>query len=154
LQAGKDLIQGLINGIKNMAGAAWDAVKSVGSSIVGGVKSLFGIGSPSRVFHEFGLNIGQGLVNGITAMHGAAADATAGLGGATLRGFGSPTAGLNLTGSGIGGGVSAGGGVIVVVNVAGGVHSDQGIAKVVRTEVLRYQQRNSRNNLSLASISG
>jgi len=152
LQAGKDLIMGLVHGVESMASAAWDAVKSVGSKIVGGFKALIGAHSPSTVFRDFGLNIGQGLVNGITAMHGAAADATAGLGGAALRGFGSPTAGLNLTGSGIGGGVSAGGGVIVVVNVAGGVHSDQGIAKVVRTEVLRYQQRNSRNNLTLAGM--
>jgi len=151
-QAGKDLIMGLVHGVESMASAAWDAVKSVGSKIVGGFKSLIGAHSPSTVFHELGMNIGQGLVNGIASMHGAAQAATAGLGNAALRGFGSPTAGLNLAGSGVGGGTSAGNGVIVVVNVQGAVHSDAGIAKVVRTEVLRYQQRNSRNNLALAGI--
>jgi len=152
VQAGKDLIQGLINGIKGMAGAAIDAVKGIGHGIMSGFKSLIGIGSPSRVFHEFGKNIGQGLVNGIASMHGEAARATAGLGNAALGGFGTPAFSGALTGSGVGGGVSAGGGVVVVVNVAGAVHSDAGIAKVVRQEVLRYQQRNSRNNLALTTF--
>lgn len=151
-QAGKDLIQGLINGVKSMASSAVDAVKGIGHDIVSGFKSLVGIGSPSRLFHEYGTNIGQGLVNGITSMHGEAAKATTGLGNAALGGFSG--AGGMLTGSGIGGGVSAGGGVIVVVNVQGAVHSDAGIAKVVRQEVLRYNQRNSRNNLALSTFGG
>jgi TP901 family phage tail tape measure protein len=151
-QAGKDIIQGLINGVKSMGSAAWDAVKSIGSSIKHGFTSLFGIGSPSRLFHEYGKNIGQGLVNGITSMHGDASRAALGLGNAALGGFGATGLGGMLAGSGIGGGVSSGGGVIVVVNVQGGVHSDAGIAKVVRQEVLRYQQRNSRNNLALSTF--
>lgn len=67
LQLGKDIIQGLINGIKGMAKGAVDAVKNVGSSIVGGVKKIFGISSPSKIFREFGGNLGEGLVQGIDA---------------------------------------------------------------------------------------
>lgn len=152
LQAGKDLIQGLINGVKSLGNAAVGAAKDIGHGIISGFKSLVGIGSPSRVFHAFGQYIGQGLINGMTSMHGAASRAALGLGNAAMAGFGGSGVGGMLTGSGVGGGVSAGGGVIVVVNVAGAVHSDQGIAKVVRQEVLRYQQRNSRNNLALSTF--
>lgn len=154
VQAGKDLIQGLINGIKSLASSAVNVVKGIGHDIVHGFSSLIGIHSPSTVFHELGRNIGQGLVNGIVSMHGAAAAATAGLGDAALGGFSGGGPGGVMTGSGLGGGVSAGGGVIVVVNVQGAVHSDAGIAKVVRQEVLRYQQRNSRNNLALTTFGG
>lgn len=51
---GKDMIQGLINGVKNMAGTAVDTVKNVGSNIISGVKGIFGIHSPSRVFKKIG----------------------------------------------------------------------------------------------------
>lgn len=54
VSAGGDLIRGLINGIKNMAGAAVDAAKNVVGSAVDGAKSLLGIGSPSKVFMEIG----------------------------------------------------------------------------------------------------
>lgn len=67
-------------------------------------------------------------------------------------GFGGASVGGMMSGSGMGGGVSSGNGVIVVVNVQGAVHSDAGIAKVVRQEVLRYNQRNSRNNLALTTF--
>jgi TP901 family phage tail tape measure protein len=73
--AGKDLIQGLINGVKAMGGAAVDAVKGIGHSIVSGFTSLVGIKSPSTVFHGYGVNIGQGLVNGMASMHGHVANA-------------------------------------------------------------------------------
>ena len=64
-QAGKDLIDGLITGLKGEASLAVDAVKGIGSTIVSGFKSLLGIHSPSTVFADIGMNLGQGLQQGI-----------------------------------------------------------------------------------------
>ena len=66
LQAGKDLIGGLVKGIESVVTAPLDAVKKVGSGILNGVKSFFGIHSPSTVMAEVGGNLMQGLANGIT----------------------------------------------------------------------------------------
>ncbi len=68
LDAGKNIIQGLINGAGAMNKAVMDWLANLGNSIIGGFKKMFGIHSPSRVFHEFGINIGQGLANGIEFM--------------------------------------------------------------------------------------
>jgi len=62
---GRAIIQGMINGIQSLAGAAVDAVKNVGKSVINGAKSLFGIHSPSTIFHTMGQQVVQGLANGI-----------------------------------------------------------------------------------------
>lgn len=66
-QAGKDLISGLVNGIKSVASDVAKAAKNVAEAAVGAVKDFLGIGSPSKVFHEIGVNLNQGLAEGITA---------------------------------------------------------------------------------------
>lgn len=44
----------------------WRAIKSIGNKIVNGIKSLFGINSPSKVMREeVGRNLGRGVVEGI-----------------------------------------------------------------------------------------
>lgn len=68
VSAGADLIRGLVNGIKKMAGAAVDAAKSVVGDAVAGAKNLLGINSPSRVFRSFGEYTMQGLEIGINRM--------------------------------------------------------------------------------------
>ena len=65
LNAGKDLIRGLIDGIKNMAKGAIDAVTGVVDGVVNKAKSILKIKSPSRVFKEIGNNISVGLAKGI-----------------------------------------------------------------------------------------
>ncbi|HEY6027994.1 MAG TPA: phage tail tape measure protein, partial [Pseudolabrys sp.] len=64
-EAGKQIVEGLVNGIKSMIGSAVNMVKSLGHSLIGGVKSLLGIHSPSKVFYQFGVWIVEGLVNGV-----------------------------------------------------------------------------------------
>lgn len=54
LNIGKDIMNGLINGVKNMAGAAVQTVKNVAGNIISGAKSVLGIHSPSRVFKQIG----------------------------------------------------------------------------------------------------
>jgi hypothetical protein len=66
LNAGKHVIEGLINGFKNGVAMLGGAVKGIADTVVNGFKNLLGIHSPSKVFHEFGKNIMQGLRNGLT----------------------------------------------------------------------------------------
>lgn len=98
---GGDIIQGLINGVNSMIGNAVNAVKNVGTAIKNSIKSLFGIGSPSKVFAEYGKNLMQGLANGIddsvrlanTAMVQASATITNPFSGPMLT---APTRGNNI----------------------------------------------------------
>lgn len=64
---GKNLIQGLIDGVNNMIETAKSAVANVGNAVIDKVKNVLGIHSPSTVFAEIGGYIDQGLANGITA---------------------------------------------------------------------------------------
>lgn len=63
---GKDIVDGIANGLKNAASAVVKAAKEVGESALNGIKSLLGIHSPSRVFRdEVGRNIALGIAEGI-----------------------------------------------------------------------------------------
>lgn len=66
VNAGEQIIQGLINGIGNMIGKVVDAVGKVVDAAKNAVTSGFHILSPSRVFHDYGTNLMQGLANGIS----------------------------------------------------------------------------------------
>ena len=64
-QVGRDMIQGLINGIKAMGSKVAGAIGSVVNSAVSSAKKLLGIKSPSRVFRQIGDDTGEGLVLGL-----------------------------------------------------------------------------------------
>jgi phage-related protein len=67
LDAGKQIVMGLVDGIKSAAGAALSAAKDLGGNIVGGFKAAMGISSPSKVMAEqVGRWIPPGLAMGIT----------------------------------------------------------------------------------------
>ena len=66
MSVGRDMIQGLINGVSGMIQNAVNAVKNVGGAMLDGVKSFLGIQSPSRVFRdEVGKMVGLGLLEGV-----------------------------------------------------------------------------------------
>lgn len=67
---GKQLVQGFINGIASMVGTVVDGVKNLGRSAIQAFRSLLGIASPSKVFHEIGQDTARGYVNGINSMQG------------------------------------------------------------------------------------
>lgn len=69
---GRNLIQGLVDGIKGMAGQAKEAIENVGSGVVGWFKDKLGINSPSRVFVEMGGYISEGAAVGIERHQSAA----------------------------------------------------------------------------------
>ena len=60
------LLEGMIEGIKDIPAI----LKDVWNSIVGGLKALFGIHSPSTVMADLGGNIMEGLINGIRNLLG------------------------------------------------------------------------------------
>lgn len=62
---GVNIIQGLIGGIKSMAGAVTSAISSVVGNVAGRAKSMLGINSPSRLFRQFGAWVSEGLAIGI-----------------------------------------------------------------------------------------
>lgn len=64
---GANIINGLVSGITNMAGAAKDAVVGVASNVTGWFKDALGIRSPSRVFAALGGDTVAGLSVGIQA---------------------------------------------------------------------------------------
>lgn len=83
---GSNLISGLVSGIRNMAGAAKDAISNVGSSVVGWFKEKLGIRSPSRVFIGLGGFVTEGLAKGIDKTAGLAVKASKALATGTLAG--------------------------------------------------------------------
>jgi phage-related protein len=76
--AGRDVINGFINGIKQMAGAAAAAARAAVAGVPGAIKGALGISSPSKVTMELGRFTGEGFAIGIlkTAARVAAAMAT------------------------------------------------------------------------------
>ncbi len=73
---GKNFIKGIINGITGSVSVAVNAAKRLGSSIVGGIKNVLGIRSPSRVMKrmfekDFTDGIVIGIDNGGTRVQGA-----------------------------------------------------------------------------------
>ena len=62
---GKDLIQGLINGIGDMFNWVKDKICSLGDNILGWAEDVLGIGSPSKIFAQYGRWLDEGLAIGI-----------------------------------------------------------------------------------------
>lgn len=69
-KTGRDIIQGLINGIKGMASSVTRAVTGVVDGAIGWAKKKLGIASPSKVFKEIGEDTGEGFQIGIESMLG------------------------------------------------------------------------------------
>lgn len=62
---GKNIIQGLINGITSMIGAVGDAIKGVADKVKNGIKGALDINSPSKVTTQYGKWTSEGFANGI-----------------------------------------------------------------------------------------
>ncbi|HEX7856021.1 MAG TPA: phage tail tape measure protein [Sphingobium sp.] len=67
MEIGRNLIQGLINGISSMLGALKSTIVNAASAASNWFKQKLGIHSPSRVFAQFGGFMMEGLEGGIAA---------------------------------------------------------------------------------------
>lgn len=112
VEIGRNMIQGLIDGINEK----WEELKakvfSMAEALPNWMKDLLGMNSPSRVFHEIGVNIGEGLALGIEESvgrvraavemaGGAAVDAAGGMAQEVLGALGGLFKGSKEIGAGI-----------------------------------------------------
>lgn len=79
LDYGKNIVQGLINGINQGIENAKKTVGGLAKAIIDKFTTETDIHSPSKLFEQFGIYIDQGLANGITAAQGYVDDAMQGL---------------------------------------------------------------------------
>lgn len=64
-QIGKNIMDGLINGLKSMLSSLWNTVTSIASDVGNWFKDKLGIGSPSKVFMQYGIWTDEGFAIGI-----------------------------------------------------------------------------------------
>lgn len=62
---GRDVLQGLWNGLVSIWNGLVGWIEDIGRNIANAFAGVLGIASPSRVFRQFGINIGQGLIEGL-----------------------------------------------------------------------------------------
>lgn len=148
LDIGRQIIDGLLAGMRQRWTALKEGVSNIGSSIAGWFKDKLGIRSPSRVFAELGGHLMGGLQLGIeraaglplAAMRGVAAGLAAPLAaGGVMMGAGAATAAP----------LAAGGPAIhITVNLNGPATPEaaQDVAQAVRREVERALAESARRD--------
>ncbi len=149
--AGRNVVQGLINGILSMVGGAGSAIKSVASEIRAYLPfspakkgPLSGSGSPDVA----GSTIGQMVASGITKSGRQVAQAARGMAAAAGLKVGSSGgyASLAVTASGAAGAAAGGQLQPIIVQVDG-----KTLFKIMQTQALRYGKRNPTTGLVYAS---
>ena len=81
---GGEIVNGLVDGIKGMGKGMKDAAVGMGRTVVDGFKNFLGIRSPSKVYEEFGRNIGVGLIDGMGRMTDQVGKSAGGVGGSAM----------------------------------------------------------------------
>ncbi len=72
MDIGKNIMEGMLNGITSMASRIWDKVTEIGNGIKDKLTGLFSIHSPSRWMRDMiGENMMQGWINGVDGMKSA-----------------------------------------------------------------------------------
>ena len=65
---GKNIIEGMINGIRNKAGALFNKVAEIGNKIKNKIKDALKIGSPSKVTYQYSAWTTEGFINGLDSL--------------------------------------------------------------------------------------
>ena len=87
VNAGKDLVNGLAEGIKNHIAAAVEQAKQLALSVLNTIASVFDAHSDSRKMIEMGMFVDRGLAGGIAKFASLVVSSTEALGDKTLTGF-------------------------------------------------------------------
>lgn len=128
---GKAIVQGMINGIKSMVKAVGDAAGNIGDTVKSKVKNLLGIGSPSKVFHEYGVNLLEGMAAGIAASKSLVTDSLANFADAEIK----PVVKPDISGFGLNGGTSTKiENNIGTINIASDVDAENWLQKLTRQD--------------------
>ena len=146
LGVGKNIVSGIINGIKSMGGAIIRAVLAViPGPIKGVVKKALGIHSPSKVFQGFGQNIGEGLIIGMGDMRGKITQSADKLAKDVAQGFGTPKLKAKTDIAGGNGARGAGGDTYIINVYAAPVGtSPADIGREVQKTLDAYQRQGGR----------
>lgn len=96
-EVGKNIIQGIINGLGNLAGAIIDKIKGIIKGAWDAVVDFFSIFSPSRLAIRTFEQVGRGMIVGLDNMSNPVRDAALGLAKTAMDGLNSPLGGgINL----------------------------------------------------------
>lgn len=79
LSAGRDIVMGVVRGIKNAGRAILDAIGGAVEAAINWVKKKLGIASPSKLFADYGKNMMQGMALGISQNAGMVQRSLAGI---------------------------------------------------------------------------
>ncbi|MDL2289960.1 phage tail tape measure protein [Paludibacteraceae bacterium OttesenSCG-928-F17] len=154
---GKNIIQGLLDGIKSMASKPLESIKKIGENVANKFKSVLGINSPSRLFMEYGVNITEGLTGGIVKSENKVTGATESLALSATQGINQSMQAQTESGTNISN--INGGSVSVVysptVNIGGGATEEekQDFVKLLRShsgEIMELIERHIRNKTRLS----
>ena len=140
LETGRNVVQGLISGIRNMAGAVTRALLDLLPGPLKKFAAKLGIHSPSTVFKNFGKNIGQGLVIGLDSMGGKVTRAASDLSANVARGFQAPE--LSLSSGGLATGSR--GGNTYQITVQAGIGNPVEIGREVKNAINAYERAGGR----------
>jgi phage-related minor tail protein len=135
---GRNIIQGLINGITSMASEAMRAARNLADNVSSTIKNALKISSPSKVMEGYGKFISEGLAQGIDAARYKVSDSAVAL----VGGVTAPAA-RGVTAAAGGGAVGTGGGGVTITGNTFYVRNDQDI-KLVARELYNLQQQNAR----------
>lgn len=87
-EIGRNLLEGIKNGIMGAAGSLWEGAKNAVGGMVDKVKGWLGIHSPSTLMdQQVGQMIGEGIAQGITNSEGSTTGAAAGMVDSLTAGF-------------------------------------------------------------------
>lgn len=84
LELGKNILEGLIKGIKDKIAALAETVSGIAQGVIDTICDIFGIASPSKVTTKIGEYFTQGLTNGILNKEDDADEASSSLGSSIL----------------------------------------------------------------------
>ncbi|MDR3134263.1 MAG: phage tail tape measure protein [Prevotellaceae bacterium] len=157
-QFGRNIIQGLINGITGALSGLWNIIKNLVVNKIGKFfANLLGIHSPSTMFAKFGLNITQGLVVGVDKGEDAVGNATGGLAEQALTGYEQGLQAQTVPVGGAGGGFGMAGSFNYspTISIGAGVSegTKQDFAQLLRAhymEIVNIMQRFSENKTRLS----
>ena len=146
VDAGFQLIKGLAKGlIDNIPRILGEAAAAIGNALTNGVKAVFQIKSPSRVFMDIGEDVVTGLEQGITdnlrMLENASLGMTSTVTGTVEGGLSSMGAPIPLTGG------SSGGGNTMQLNVTvnAGMGADgQDIGRKIVDEIIKFERSSGR----------
>lgn len=93
---GKNIVEGLINGIKSKIDAVVNVAKDIANKVKNTIKSAMDIHSPSRVTKELGEHTGQGFANGIKSKTSTVEKSAKAVAAAAKKSFSDSMKGLDL----------------------------------------------------------